>query len=653
MFPSLLLAGILLLLAGPAELLAQKKTQGPDQFQRLEVSPTPQKLISIEPVSMADLLTIHLNFDGRLPLHNAFILSNPPRFVIEFINAGSALDRTSVVLQDPRIKQIQTQRHPGKLRIIFDLTSLDGISYLLKEEKYRLSASFKRYSVEPPIQSAQITEPPPTSFGDDSPKPKYTDPNTKTDSGFPIREKNQKVKSGRGAGLKDSELPTEKYSLFDDEEIPPSELDTLLQEPTLPQTAFGTFLKEVTDGFSFELKALASQTTSDLNDSSLNPRNIFGLPKYAFQVEVRPDFYLNYGKLKLMAKPRNIMTWVRIEDGVRSGESDWDNDLFVNEWIAGLQPWDSLFFSYGRENIQWGPSYLVSPSNPFFRENGLRNPKREVRGQDFGRLVWAPDSAWSVSLFANTDEGENEFVQDFENVYAMKVDYTGYRSYLSVIPSYKDRDRERLGAYGGWKATDGLLFYGEGTVAQGTEVLYPQETGRTFLSGEPIIELENSQDDSNNLEGTALAGASYTFELGPTLALEYLYNSTGYTDEQWDKVEDYVQELGRIIRLIPSELLQNLFDRTDLLIDPEVTQLRKHYLNFQYLHPQLLEDLDISLRYTFNLDDNSSQLIPVAIYDLNNHLQAFVVGTHNFGGSDTEFKLFIDHSYFFGFQVAY
>jgi hypothetical protein len=233
------------------------------------------------------------------------------------------------------------------------------------------------------------------------------------------------------------------------------------------------------------------------------------------------------------------------------------------------------------------------------------------------------------------------------------VDYTGYRTYLSLIPSYRERDRERLGAYGGWKVSDGLLLYGEGTVAQGTEVLYPRETGRTFPSGKPIIELKDTQDDSNNLEGIALAGASYSFELGPTLALEYLYNSTGYTDNQWDQVEDYVQELGRIIKLFPPELLQNLFDRTDLLIDPEVAQLRKHYLNFQYLHPQLLDDLDISLRYTFNLDDNSSQLIPIAIYDLNNHLQAFVVGTQNFGGSDTEYKLFLDHSYYFGFQVAY
>jgi hypothetical protein len=397
---------------------------------------------------------------------------------------------------------------------------------------------------------------------------------------------------------------------------------------------------------------LANQTVADLSDSVINPRNIAGLPKYIFQVQTRPDLYLNYGKLKLMVKPRNIMTWTQIDDGVRSGESDWDNDLFVNEWIAGLQPFESLFVSYGRENIQWGPSYLTSPSNPFFTDNGLRNPKREVRGQDFGRLVWAPDTAWSFSLFANTDEGADDSIDNHEKAYALKVDYTGYRSYLSIIPSYREKDRERLGAYGGWKATDGLLLYGEGTVSQGTDMLYPVETGETFL-GVPIVDVEDTQDDSNNLETIALAGASYSFEFGPTLALEYFYNGTGYTDKQYDRLVDYYKGIGEIIKNWSSELLQNLFDRTDLLIDPTTNQIRKHYLNSQYLHPQLLSDLDISLRYTYNLDDNSSQLIPIAIYNLDDHLQAFVVGTQNFGNKNSEYKLFFDYSYFFGFQFTY
>jgi hypothetical protein len=109
----------LILLLGPEALPAQTKSQSTDQFQRLGVTEVPKKLVSIESVTMADLLTVHLDFDGQIPLHNAFILSNPPRFVIEFLNAGSALDEAIVILKDTRVKQIQTQRH----RMVFHISS--------------------------------------------------------------------------------------------------------------------------------------------------------------------------------------------------------------------------------------------------------------------------------------------------------------------------------------------------------------------------------------------------------------------------------------------------------------------------------------------------------------------------------------------------
>ena len=55
----------------------------------------------------------------------------------------------------------------------------------------------------------------------------------------------------------------------------------------------------------------------------------------------------------------------------------------------------------------------------------------------------------------------------------------------------------------------------------------------------------------------------------------------------------------------------------------------------------------------FNLDDDSSQFIPIAQYDLDDHLQAYFVGTLNFGDRDAEFKLFRDNSYFFGLQYTF
>jgi hypothetical protein len=646
------LTSVLLLTLQPAVVLAESKTNIGDQFQRAEFTEVAQKLVSIEPISMDDLLTVHLIFDGRLPLHNSFILSNPPRFVIEFLDVGSAFDENNLILKDDRVKQIQTQRHPGKLRIVFDLTRLDGISYLLKEENNRLAASFKIYAEQPPTHPTQLNEPDTISFAHDELAKGPSGGNVEEKTGIVLERGDKSADTENGEKQKAHKFKTEKSNLYDDQAISQSKLDTLLQEPLISHSIFDPFFQELSEGFSYELRVLTNQTVIDVHESAANPQNFRGVPKYIFEMDFRPDFYLNYHKLRLMAKPRITSRWTRIEDGVRDGESDWENDVFVNEWIAGLQALDSLFVSYGRENLQWGPSYLVSPSNPFFLENGLRNPKREVRGQDFGRAVWVPNSSWSFSFIANTDEGEYQFINDFERAYALKIDYTGYGKYLSLIPSSREKDREYLGAYGGWTVTDGLLLYAEASGSQGTDRFYPVETGQTFPSGVPIINFEQTEDDSNSLEIISLFGVSYTFEKGSTLALEYLYNEPGFTDRQYELVRDFYQEIGKLIDRLPRELAQELFDRIDF-IDRELPFLRQHYLNFQFLHSQIWYDLSLSLRYTFNLDDDSSQFIPIAQYDLDDHLQAYFVGTLNFGDRDAEFKLFRDNSYFFGLQYTF
>jgi len=651
---SIFLISVLSLTIQPTVILAESDTNIADQFQRPRFPEVAQKLLSIEPNSMDDLLTVTLIFDGRLPLQNSFILSNPPRFVIEFLDVGSALREKNLILKDDRVKQIQTQRHPGKLRIVFHLTSLDGISYLLKEENNRLEASFKIYVEQPPAHPAQLTEPDTISFDSDELKKYPSGGKVEERAGIVLQREAGKVDTEKGEKQKAHEFQTEKKDLFEDQAVPQSKLDTLLQEPLISHSIFDPLFRELSEGFSYELRVLTNQTVTEVNESAANPQNLLGVPKYIFELDFRPDFYLNYHKLRLMAKPRITSTWTRIEDGVRDAESDWDNDVFVNEWIAGLQAHDSLFFSYGRENLQWGPSYLISPSNPFFRENGLRNPKKEVRGQDFARAVWVPNSSWSFSFIANTDDGEYEYGRliDFERAYALKIDYTGYGNYLSLIPSHREKDREYLGIYGGWTVTDGLLLYAEASGSQGNQRFYPVETGQTLPSGVPIITYEQTEDDSSSLEIISLFGVSYTFEKGSTLALEYLYNEPGWNDNEYELARDFYEGIGKILERLPRDLAQIIFDSADFG-DREISLLRQHYLNFQFLHSQIWYDLSLSLRYTFNLDDDSSQFIPIAIYDLDDHLQAYFVGTLNFGDRDSEFKLFRDNSYFFGLQYTF
>jgi hypothetical protein len=168
---------------------------------------------------------------------------------------------------------------------------------------------------------------------------------------------------------------------------------------------FSTLWVALSDGFDYSLRILASGTSQDPASSSQNPDNgFFQIPQYLADVELRPDFYLNYNILDLSVKPRFRLEWMQWEEGDREGDTDWDDDCFVNEWLARIRMTQNLFISYGRENLQWGPSYLFSPSNPFFRDNGRSNPKREVPGMGFARLVWLPAMSWTLSVIANLDK---------------------------------------------------------------------------------------------------------------------------------------------------------------------------------------------------------------------------------------------------------
>ena len=406
---------------------------------------------------------------------------------------------------------------------------------------------------------------------------------------------------------------------------------------------------ELAEGFDYSLRILTFGTYQGVADSSQNPDNdFFQIPRYLADLELRPDARLHFRRLELSVKPRGNLEWMAWEDGTRKGDDDCDDDWFINEWLARIRVTQGLFVSYGRENLQWGPSYLFSPSNPFFTDNGRINPKREVPGMDFARLVWLPGMAWTISLIANLDEGRQEFLStEFEKGYALKLDYAGQEGYAGLILSHKEHDRNRLGAFGGWTATDALLLYGEGTLSRGASALYPIEANSPLeASMEPV------EDESTSIYATVLVGGSYTLEAGPTITTEYLYNSPGYSDDQAHafyllrkNASDAYNLAGPIQDLSRLTLSQTA--------DPGLRFLRRNYVMVQYVQNDIKDVLNLTFRWTRNIDDGSGQFISIVEYYLGDHIQLFSVGGVNSGSSDTEFGTILDCHCMIGLEYTF
>ena len=406
---------------------------------------------------------------------------------------------------------------------------------------------------------------------------------------------------------------------------------------------------ELAEGLGYNLRFLTFGTFQNAANSSQNPNNdFFQIPRYSTELEIRPDLRLTFRRLDLSAKPRINLGWNAWKDGVREGDTDWDDEWFVNEWLARIQVTEKLFVSYGRENLQWGPSYLFSPSNPFFRDNGRSNPIREVPGMDFARLVWLPAISWTISFVANMDKGRQEFLYyEFEKTYALKLDYSGQEAYASMILSHQEGNRHILGTFGGWTATDALLIYGEVAISKGTNALYAKDADNLFG-----LSMEEVNDEDPTLKGILLAGGSYTLEVGPTLTVEYVNNGHGYSDGEADLYYHLRQaaadahtlsgSIGDLSRLILSQTA-----------DPKLRFLRRNYIMLQYQQNDIKDVLNLTFRWTQNIDDSSGQFITIVEYYLGDNIKLFSIGGISSGSSDSEFGTILDNHCMIGVEYTF
>lgn len=366
-------------------------------------------------------------------------------------------------------------------------------------------------------------------------------------------------------------------------------------------------LDEIMSGFSSRINAVGFGVVQKPLDSALNPNNILGIVDYQTELDLRPDFNLNFHRLELVFKPRLEGRWQKWIQGDHKG-SEGHAEGFVQEWLLRYRVVDPLFISYGRENLQWGPSYLLSASNPFNPSNGRNNPQLEVPGLGYGRVLFVPNTEWSASFIANTDHGRLQLPGAFKRSYALKLDYIGTGKYFSLIPSYREDGTSRVGFYGGWTVSDAAMLYTEGQIAaQGKN---------------PRI----------------LVGGSYTLQLGPTLGLEYF------------RKQDGCNRMPILLCFTPSA---GGGVSKDFLVQQGQDFVRTDYLMLQYLQSRIADVFNLTVRWVRNLDDNSNRFLGIFEYEIGDHTQIFMVDNVLEGGGRTEFRSVVGFSLMLGISYTF
>lgn len=369
------------------------------------------------------------------------------------------------------------------------------------------------------------------------------------------------------------------------------------------------------DGLSFDFKAyiLAGLNKVSVNPE-LNPGNRFArIPEKESILVLKPGMVFSAEDIHLSMRPRFEMSYTDYTiAGVSDSASDDHTD--IPEFLVRYKLSESLFLSYSRENLQWGPSFLYSPSNPFFSDNGKKNLVQDLEGKGLFKLVMVHDNEFSTSLIYNSDKG-NYDDPDFKPCLALKADYSGNSGYASLILSRTDDKETRLGAFAGTTLTDALIIYTEAGIRKGEKA--PDLRMPPAGPGSRAASFRDGHDD---IYGSLLLGGVYTLETGDSLCLEYLYY--GY------------EVLGESSRQRPD------FQR-------------KNYVMLQYVNDDIFYGIDLVSRAALCLDDGSSRLYSSLSRGISDHLELKLSGMVNTGETDESFRTYLSYQIQMALEYTY
>lgn len=387
--------------------------------------------------------------------------------------------------------------------------------------------------------------------------------------------------------------------------------------------------------FSLRTDLLVAGEHFEAAESSFNSGPLGLRSRSGAYASLRPDLRWKSDRWLLLLSPRGVVSWTDVRGAPDGEEPDlYDDDASIHEAIVRFSPLRGLYLSAGRENLQWGPSYLVSASNPFIRDNGRNNPSREVPGLDYARVAWLFGEGWGLSAIANLDGGELDRSGEFPRRYALKLDYTGQSKYVSLIPSWREPlddtdvdDDYQLGSYAGWTVSDALLLYAEGNY--------------------------RFRED----QAAGLVGVAYTFVNGANLAFELYHDSGGCARKPYLRCVfgDAPPDMDPPPELPPEPPPAGSSAATTPAL-PETLAAdlgRRNYLLLQWLDHSRFADWDFTVRWIYGIDDDSSQVVGVIDYDAGPNLRLFLIGSGFFGSRGSELHSVLDAYASIGLRLSF
>ncbi|HLP98851.1 MAG TPA: hypothetical protein VK149_10435 [Sideroxyarcus sp.] len=357
------------------------------------------------------------------------------------------------------------------------------------------------------------------------------------------------------------------------------------------------------------------------DDSVLNPYNqIARLPQASDVAELRAGFKLDNETVRITG--RFIGSTREMRNGFGTSSR---SEGYASLWQVRVRAAEGWNVAAGRDVLNWGAGQFRSPSSPFYFDNGRTDPMRELVGMDVAKLSWTPDMQNSAMLARVVRSGYGAAQPDaWRNSWLAKFDTRGDEIAWGMVAAKAPHLGAFYGAHGQYTMSDELMLYGEWSSS-----VLPVALGSPADSAQPYL-IQSPAPRGN----ATLAGSSYTFESGQSLAMEYLHDGHGYTQaEEAAYFQRATTQFGLPLGLMPR-------------------LLGRDYFHAVWQANMMSETGYWRLMYTRNLTDDGNEFAAYGEITLHAHLSLYALAVLPLGNVRQEAGMLFTRSFTVGLKSS-
>lgn len=253
-----------------------------------------------------------------------------------------------------------------------------------------------------------------------------------------------------------------------------------------------------------------------------------GAPESLFQSDLRLNSkYTFESGSRLVFRPRLLLDYKTYPESHPGPDRVTQGKLSLPE---GYLEWDAdekTTLAGGLQNYQWGPSELMSPSNPFFH---FRPEQRSYNYKEDGRFLlrlnWSPGANWNlIGLVEPINNGNSFWIYEkkFQPKALIKLERHGENAlnYFGFGAGTMDDRIPFIGEYFNYEIRQGLSIYLDGRQSQGRAQYTPR------LAPDTLYDMVYVRD-SQAWETLMVSGLRWE-EGDFDVRMEFIYNSYGLT----------------------------------------------------------------------------------------------------------------------------